>query len=245
MRIFIIAMLSIIILSAGSVYADNTGFEDLALYPESYYNGSDNAGSFESGEVVFNNFFDDTYGPYWEGFSYTNCTDTITLDYTNQYSAITGSGAGGSENYAVAYLGFFGIVPTIVLPKEVRVTKIDITNTTYAFLTMKAGYFNAKKFGGDTGDDEDWFLLTITGKDSDGHIVGTIEFYLADFRFADNSLDYVIDEWKSVDLSGLGSIKSLEFSLSSSPTKQTALITNCGRVISGFLPNNNNPARVV
>ncbi len=218
MRISVAVMLSIIFLTAGFAYAKNAGFEDLALDPESYYNGSDGAGSFESGGAVFNNFYDDTYGPYWEGFAYTNATDTTTLDWTNQYSAITGSGTGGSENYAVAYLGFFGIVPTIVLPKEVRVASADITNTTYAFLTMKEGYFNAKKFGGDTGDDEDWFLLTITGKDSDGNIVGTIEFYLADFRFADNSLDYIIDEWKSVDLSELGSIKSLEFSLSSSDT---------------------------
>jgi hypothetical protein len=218
MRISVALLLSIIFLTAGSAFAENAGFDDLALDPESYYNGSDGAGEFKSGGAVFNNFYDETYGPYWEGFAYTNATDTTTLDWTNQYSAINGSGAGGSENYAVAYLGFFGIFPTIVFPKEARVTSADITNTTYAFLTMKEGFFNAKKFGGDSGDDEDWFLLTITGRDTDGNIAGTIEFYLADFRFADNSRDYIIDKWKSVDLSGLGSIKSLEFSLSSSDT---------------------------
>lgn len=216
MRMFVVLMLSIMFLSAGSVYAENAGFDDLVLDSESYYNGSDGAGSFESGGAVFNNFYDDTYGPYWEGFAYTNGTDTTTLDYTNQYSAITGSGAGESSNYGVAYLGFYGIVPAVTFPDEVRVVNADITNTSYAYLAMQEGYFAAKKFGGESGADEDWFLLTITGKDADGSVAGSIEFYLADFRFADNSQDFIIDDWTAVDLSELGPVKSLEFSLSSS-----------------------------
>ena len=215
-RMFFVALMGVMMLTCGSAYAETVDFEDLMLEAESYYNGDDGAGSFESGGVVFNNFYDDTYGPYWEGFAYTNATDTTTLDYANQYSAITGSGSNGTGNYAVAYLGFYGIVPTITLPKEARVARVDITNTTYAFLTMQEGYFSAKKFGGETGNDEDWFLLTITGKDSDGNVVGSVEFYLADFRFDDNTQDYIIHEWTPVELSGLGPVKSLEFSLSSS-----------------------------
>ena len=74
----------------------------------------------------------------------------------------------------------------------------------------------AKKFGGASGDDEDWFLLTIEGFDSSNVSIGTVEFYLADYRFADNGQDYIVDEWTKVDLSGLGAVKKLEFSLTSS-----------------------------
>ena len=43
-----------------------------------------------------------------------------------------------------------------------------------------------------------------------------MDFYLADFRFADNSLDYIVRDWRFVDLSGLGVVSRLEFDLASS-----------------------------
>jgi hypothetical protein len=81
---------------------------------------------------------------------------------------------------------------------------------------MKDGYAPAKKFGGSSGNDPDWFLLTITGKDASGGKTGTVEFYLADYRFEDNSKDYIVENWECVDLSSLGVVKSLEISLNSS-----------------------------
>jgi len=74
----------------------------------------------------------------------------------------------------------------------------------------------SKKFGGESGNDQDWFMLTITGKDVDGVVTGTVDFYLADYRFADNSTDYIVNTWQYVDLTSLGTVKSLEFTLSSS-----------------------------
>jgi hypothetical protein len=213
----LMALLMGLMMIAGSpAFAETVDFEDFTLDPDSYYNGDDNAGGFESGGVNFNNLYDDTYGPYWEGFAYSSMRDTTTLDYTNQYSAIPGSGANGSDTYAMAYLGFYGIIPTITFSEEVPMRSAEITNSTYAFLSMKEGYAVAKKFGGASGDDKDWFLLTITGKDGEGNVTGTVEFYLADYRFEDNSRDYIIDQWTSVDLSDLGLVKTLEFSLSSS-----------------------------
>lgn len=206
-------VLMIVIPSAG---AEIVTFDDLNLDPESFYNGSDGAGEFESNGVVFNIFYDDEFGPYWEGFAYSNTTDTTTPDFTNQYSAVTGTGANNSSIYGVAYLGFFGIIPTIIFADEVNLAEAYITNTTYAFFAMQDGNAPAKKFGGDTGDDPDWYLLTITGKNASGDETGEVEFYLADFTFDDNSQDYIVDEWTAVDLSGLGMVKSLEFSVSSS-----------------------------
>lgn len=208
-------MLFLAIPSAG---AEIVTFEDLSLEPGSYYNGSDEAGEFESTGVVFNNFFDNSYGPYWEGFSYSNTTDTTTPDFTNQYSAITGTGADSSSIYSVAYLGFYGVVPTITFSEEVNLADAYITNTSYAYYAMLNGNAPAKKFGGGSGDDPDWYLVTFTGKDASDTVTGEIEFYLADFRSTDNSEDYIIDVWTAVDLSGLGQVKTVEFSVSSSDT---------------------------
>ena len=80
-------------------------FEDLSLPAESYYNGSDGAGRFLSGEAYFNNTFTDFGGGFtgWYGWSYSNMTDVTTPEFTNQYSAIAGAGTGGSSNYGVAF----------------------------------------------------------------------------------------------------------------------------------------------
>ena len=108
------------------------------------------------------------------------------------------------------------MIPTITFETAQTVSAVRITNTNYAYYSMLNGDGFAKKFGGDSGDDEDWFLLTITGKDAGGNDTGTVEFYLADFRFVDNADDYIINDWTLVELSSLGEVKSLEFGLSSS-----------------------------
>ena len=83
----------------------------------------------------------------------------------------------------------------------------------------------AKKFGGASGDDPDWFVLTIIGKDSQGLVTDTVDFYLADYTFADNNQDYIVDTWEYVDLTSLGAVESLEFTLSSSDVGQWGMNT--------------------
>ncbi|BAZ50560.1 DUF4465 domain-containing protein [Nostoc ellipsosporum NOK] len=74
----------------------------------------------------------------------------------------------------------------------------------------------AKKFGGVSGNDPDFFRLTITGLDAANATVGNVDFYLADYRFSDNSQDYIVDQWELVDLSSLTGATKLSFSLTSS-----------------------------
>ena len=66
-------------------------FEDLVLAPEKYWNGSDQSGSFKSGDITFYNSFNQDCN-YWTGFSYSDMSDITTAGYGNQYSAITGRG---------------------------------------------------------------------------------------------------------------------------------------------------------
>ena len=205
------------------------GFELLGkrLAPESAYNGADSAGGFSAAGLAFNNEYNPSYGS-WTGWAYSNTTDVTTKGYLNQYSSFTGGGAVESDTYLVgyAYSGFS--VPTITRdPSQVGpFSSLDITNTTYAALSMREGdSFGAKKFGGASGDDPDFFILTIEGFDANGLSIGSVEFPLADFRFADQSLDYIVDAWSSVDISSIGDATTLTFGLVSSDIGQYGMNT--------------------
>ena len=224
-----VAVVSVITLAVAaerdlaSVVAD---FEDLQLPPESFYNGSDGAGGFTSRGAFFNNAFTDFGGGFvaWSGWSYSNITDNSTPGFGNQYSAITGVGGQGSGNYAVAFASTPGKA-RIELPASMFPESLLVTNTTYAYLSMLDGDQFAKQFGGETGDDPDYFLLTITGLDSTGGPAGSVDVYLADYRFEDNVRDYLLDAWTTVDLSTLHGATALSFGLDSTDVGQFGINT--------------------
>ena len=214
--ICVIAVLAMAGVANAAIIAD---FDDLTLVPESYWNGSDGSGGFTSGNAWFNNNYDSYYYS-WDGWAYSNMTDTTTPGFGNQYSAITGSGQSSSNNYGVSYVNnFAATLPTMSLTDTTEGYSLDgayFTNSTYTALSMLNGDAFAKKFGGASGNDADWFLLTITGYNAGGVATGTVDFYLADYRFTNNDLDYIVETWEYVDLTSLGAVKSLEFALNSS-----------------------------
>jgi hypothetical protein len=199
---------------ASTACAGTADFDDLSLAPESYWNGSDLSGGFTSGSAYFKNNYDSTYDS-WDGFAYSNITDTASSGWAAQYNAITGAGQNGSANYGLGYIGWIEL-PVITINTPGVVDGLYVTNNSYAYYSMLSGDAFAKKFGGSSGDDEDWFLLTITGKDVSGAVTGAVDFYLADYRFENNGEDYIVNTWEYVDLSSMGIVKSLEFNLSSS-----------------------------
>ncbi len=203
-------------------------FDDLSLAPESYWRGDDDGSAygtysgFTSGDNYFVNY-QYTGWNYWDGFAYSNMTDTATAGAANQFSAVTGGGADHSANYAVAYtLGMSGQPAQsyngfTTGDYAQTVAGCHVTNTTYAYLSMLNGDGYAKAFGGDDGTDADWFKLTIHALDSGYARTGkALDFYLADYRFADSADDYIIDAWTWVDLTELGVVYGLAFELSSS-----------------------------
>ncbi len=218
-----IAVLAVGMLALPSIARAKTtiDFEDLTLASESYWNGSDGSGGFTTSQGVgFNNNYNATWGS-WDGWSYSNKTDITSTGTAGQYTAYAnvpvGGGEGGSSNYGVAYVGWAD-PPTIMLPTPGRVCGAYFTNNAYAYDSMLNGDAFAKKFGGGSGNDKDWFLLTITGKDTGGAVTNAVDFYLADYQYNDNSLDYIVDQWEWINLSILGEVKTLEFELDSSDT---------------------------
>lgn len=203
-------------------------FEDVPLAANSYDNGSNGAGSFTSGGATFTNAYDSAYHS-WRGWAASNRTDTATAGYGNQYSALPGSGGNGSQNYGVAYLGSYsdtlGALSEfhdgyLLLPVGMEPLSMQVANTTYTAHSMLNGDAFAKRFGGATGNDPDWFRLTITGHTAEGDGVATASVYLADYRSPSSTGDYVASDWINVDLStfhGRG-VTSLTFELASSDT---------------------------
>ncbi len=199
------------VLSSSAIAATST-FDDLALAPESHFFPRVST-SFSSGAATFNHNFNDWGGDCCHtDWVYSNRTDTTTEGFMNQHSAVAGGGAEGSANYAIANVG----APVAGFAGPVAVQGAWFTNTTYAALSMLNGDGFAKKFGGADGSEADWFKLTVIGLDGVGQNTGSVDFMLADFRFDDPSQDYIVTDWRWLDLSGLGVVSGLQFALSSS-----------------------------
>lgn len=191
-------------------------FENLTLAADTFWNGSDLSGGFNSGQSRFYNNYDTTYSS-WSGFAYSDKTDTLTAGISNQYSAVAGSGYNGSAKYAVG--DDYGQAK-VYFPAAggASLNGVYVTNNTYAYLSMKNGDNFAKKFGGVSGNDQDWFKLTIAGWHNGTAIANKVDFYLADYRFSNNSQDYIVKNWQWVDLTSLGIVDSIQFTLTSSDT---------------------------
>jgi hypothetical protein len=170
-----------------TIYAGIATFEDLSLSSGSYWNGGDDGSGygtysgFTSGDNYFVNY-QYTGWNYWDGFAYSNMTDTTTAGYTNQFSAVTGTGVNNSSNYAIAYTSMMSGQASqtyngYTTGEYAQVVKgFYVTNTTYAYLSMLEGDGIAKAFGGDNGTDEDWFLLTIYALDENYAQTGACGF---------------------------------------------------------------------
>ncbi len=220
--------ISFILLALSSLFTASaqhrSTFDDLSLPANSYWNGSNGSGGILDGDAFFTNSYNSTYAS-WSGFSYSDVKvnpDTITSgagDYNYQYSNASGSGVFGSNAYGLSYTG--NNDATVRLKGFAgghQLYGMYVTNSTYTYVSMKHGDGFAKKFGGASGTDPDWFRLTISGWYQGIMISNPIQVYLADFRSADTTQHYILKSWQFVNLQQLGNVDSVFFSLSSSDT---------------------------
>lgn len=199
---------------AGNSQSLITDFETFTLTTNSFYKDT-NSVPFQTQGVLFRHEWANGQFPYWSGgFSYTNKNDTTNGNFMNLYNCRAGKGYNNSEKYATGQNN-----ATMVL--KAPYDKLDgfyITNTTYAYKSMKNGDQFAKKFGGTTGNDPDWFKVTAKGYFAGALKTDSAVFYLADFRFANNSADYIVQNWQWFNTSNLGEVDSVKFFMYSSDT---------------------------
>ncbi len=220
-KIYTLLFAGLLYFSAISQNLQSSNFEDLQIPLDTFWNGSDLAGGFNSGMVRFENDYDTAWGGSWKEFSYSSMRDTITASYSNQYSCIAGHGVNNSTNYGVGYTRGNDLATLISLTTPSSGISlfrgVYLNNSTYAYYSMKNGDSFAKKFGDSTDANgvldgtfgRDWLKLTVYGSND------SLEFYLADFRGPD-STDFIINKWTYLDLTPLNENLSLSFKLSSS-----------------------------
>ena len=214
------AMVATLALASITTTAQTTAdLQNLTLSANSYWNGSNgtptvtSVNTFTSGNCVFPNKW--SGGGYWQsGWAYSNMKDSTTVGYTNQYSVRSAVGYTNSTNYAIGKGGSKLKFNAAAIGKQMA--GFYVNNSTYAAISMRDGDSFAKKFGGTTGNDPDWFKLKV--QKYFGGVIGTdsVTFYLADYRFTNNTQDYIVKTWQYVNLTSLGNTDSLVFTLSSS-----------------------------
>lgn len=210
------------VMAAFAMAQEPATFEDVPLGSGGIWQPPVGENEMPSGGWLFTN--STQYG-YWGGFTASNRTDLNQTGMDAQYTAAAGCGYDGSTQYAVAFtMG----VQTDVYATDGQlhtVTGCYVTNNLWTYQDILQGGYGEPPYGGPTGNDPDWFKVTATGKNASGQTVGTLDFYLADFRFANNEEDYVLNTWEWFDLSPLGDVATISFSLSSSRGSGYNMIT--------------------
>lgn len=223
-------------------------FDDLSLTgSDTFYINYSMPGmdvGFSNGQAYFPCYYDTAWGGLWNGgFAYSNMTDSVTSGAGNKYSAKAGAGYGSSSKYAVCWCSdpaTYAPISKIILSDSAQgknVTGFYVTNSTYAYNSMRDGDAFAKKFGGATGTDADWYMLTIKGYRSGSITTDSINFYLADYRFSSSDSDYIVKDWTWVNLNSLGHVDSLQLSLSSSDVGSFGMNTPAYFCIDNFTTN--------
>ncbi|WP_435020088.1 DUF4465 domain-containing protein [Tundrisphaera sp. TA3] len=225
---FVILTLALALTGAAARADFTVTFDELALAPNSAHTN----GAFQSQGVGFSN----NYDQFWNsGFAYSNINTPTQGGFQNPTAAITGTGIGGSGNYAVA-TGYLSAVPTtldqlnqlptITLAAGTSIAGMFVTNTTYAAFSMLNGDQFAKKFGGASGTDPDFFKITAYGTDAAGQLLSNVvDFFLADYRASDSSQDYIVRDWRYMDLSALAGASQIHFNVYGSDVGRDGLNT--------------------
>jgi hypothetical protein len=210
----VLLVVCVMVLLGMTVQAQVISFEDVNMPSESYWNGSESGlSTYTTGPVTFYNGYYEPWDWWMSWLSVSNVTDHVSEGFMSQYNAVSGQGVSGSPNYAIAFS-----LDELTLDEPTVMSGMYITNNNYAYYAMADGDDFTTKFGGADGNNADWFILTITGHDVNAVETGRIDFYLADFRFEDNSLDYIVSDWTFVDLRDLGEVQALTFDFASSDT---------------------------
>lgn len=185
---------------------------------------------FESVELPENGYADEVYvsdlGVTFENnhanwgsyFAVSSCTDTVTAGYTNEASIFGTGGANGSKKFAVFYhSAYAGDAATISLSADAaKATSFAPRSacfalTTYAALALRDG--NDGYLGDAVKLKKDGFFCVDIKGLYGGEATGSVKVYLADWR---GEKPYFMTEWTNVDLSALGKVDHVEFTVSGS-----------------------------
>lgn len=185
-------------------------FEDITVAGANSELKLDTTGTFTSGDFTFKQ----TAMPsmfYYSCHVVSNHKDTTFVDYNDAWKSIAG-GAHAGNNYVVWNKDFYG-ADTVKLNEAAIIPGFYVTNSVYAYASITKGDWSGPAFKA-----EDWFLLTIKGSLNGVAVNNEVKFYLAQGT-------EVVKDWEYVDLSTLGKVDAITFSLTGSRTGEYGLNT--------------------
>lgn len=208
----------------------------LTFNAEGIWDGWNKDEDLKVGDFVFTHFYENMGIDYVYGFTAAKSTDMQNYpgDMLNhQYTVMPGGGADGKgtpyivANWAAYQESLDPESPTCmvrleggddVFARAFWPESVKVTNTCYAYYAMAEGDNYARKF-----EEGDWFKLIATGHKTDG-TTKSVEFYLADCKGSDSSKWFVTD-WKEFDLSSLGEVLVISFTMESSDYNEYGMKT--------------------
>ena len=185
-------------------------FDNLSLAPNSFYqnvNGADWKPTALS-PMMFSYGYDSGWS---SGFAYTNVKDTIDGTAANLYACSTYTAFDGNNYVAAQNRAVIKLINDADFINTV--SGFFVTNTTHVWKTLKDGNANCRKFGDTTGTGSgtsipqgqypDWLKLQVRGFRHGAMTTDSVQLYLADFRPALTSNDYIIKSWRYVNCTSM------------------------------------------
>ncbi len=198
-------------------------------------NGKSMFKKYESEFITFKFDWDTSYGGYWAknwAASRVIYNKEEPSDYTKHlYAAKPGYGCKSPDydfaTHSASKNVFFvgqqnsGFAINASIENASQVVQLRISNSTYAYNSMKFGDFVGKKF---SAAEKDSFVLIITGFSNEIKKFSK-RVYLADYRFADTNKNFMLDTWQIVKFNTNETADSLSFTLESSDNGQFGMNT--------------------
>jgi len=198
-------------------------------------NGKNSLKNYESDFASFQFDWDTSYGGYWAknwAASRVIYNKEETSDFAKHlYAAKPGYGCqspdydfashSGSKNVFLVGQNNSGFRLMTPIDGSLQVVQLRISNSTYAYNSMKFGDFVGKKF---SAAEKDSFVLIITGFSNEVKKFSK-RVYLADYRFADTNKNFMLDTWQIVKFIQNETADSLSFTLVSSDNGQFGMNT--------------------
>lgn len=196
---------------------DTITFEPINLALDTFWNGKDQSGGFSDPnfqDIEFKTVYDTNFGGFWSGgFAQSTVRDSVDGSFNNLYGSRSANGANGSSTYTIFSPSSLAQEITYgVGANDVSAVKgLWVNNTTYAYEIIKNGNQFSRAFGDTTGGNtgEDFFFITFYDGNGD-----SVNFYLADYRFSDSAMDYIIKDWTYVDLTLIDKVERMELTTS-------------------------------
>lgn len=206
-------------------------FEDIDLPADGYDNGADGSGFIASGGYYFMNYYDDQYRS-WSGFA---ASSTVGNEYSGSYSDATqyNSFLGGGMQSKTFLMGYYfefdawlyDHYPLIIGDEPFAPQSVWVSNAAVTMKSMLLGDAYAHRF-----TQADTLKLIITGLDDEDEETGRVEVLMA------RGTDLLCD-WTEVDLTPLGTVTSLQFSMSSTDLSYGMINTPTYFVLDNFKAN--------